>query len=91
MGIEDKHSKWSHRSLLDEQSDSYCLMQPVSVGDGRRKLEAAGFSPGPNAGSGALFEIWISPSGFPQMLPYLDFPANQFFDGEELSDSLSAN
>ena len=87
MEPESKASRWSPHSLLAERPAEYCLMMPVAVGEGRRQLLAAGFQPGPATGS-VSFEVWIAPSGFPQMVPYSDAPANQFFDGEELAQAL---
>ena len=87
MVDEKQEQTWSPNSLLENHQADYCLMLPVLVGEGRRQLLAAGFTAGPATGS-SRFEIWISHSGFPQMVPYSDFPLNQSFDGEELSHAL---
>ena len=85
MGAADKDSIWSPESLFDEKPVE-CLMKPVPVSEGRRMLADAGFSQGPNTGVGYRFEIWITPTGAPQMVPYFD--DGRHFDGEELADAL---
>ena len=90
MGHESSGSIWSPQSLLKGEAPDYCLMQPVPVLEGRRRLRDAGFSAGPNTGQGGKFEIWMTKLGYPQMVPYSDFPRNEMFDGEELQQALLA-
>jgi len=89
MAAEDKASIWLPHSLLHDQSPDRCLMSPVAVGDGRRQLQAAGCTPGPSVGD-VPWEIWISPDGYPQMVPYQDPATKQFFDGDEFAEALRA-
>lgn len=85
MGADDGISNWSPHSLLEPLVE-YCLMQHVLVGAGRRQLQAARFNTGPVTG-GCHFEIWVSPMGSVQMVPYSDY-THQYFDGAELAAAL---
>lgn len=62
-------------------------MSGVPVSDGARLLEAKGLRREYVGAPG--FDLWLSLEGQPEMVPFLDSPANQMYDGDELDAVLS--